>query len=466
MPKIIRTTMISIRDLLSSAGPFVVLALLLLVAAYVMLDPAPPKRVVLATGPEDSAYAAFGKRYAEEMKRYGIEVVLKQTAGSAQNLRLLRDGKDQVDLGFVRGGSSEALRPVDEETEGIRLVSLGSLFLEPVWLFYREDSAKRLNPEAELTQLSQVQGWRVNIGSLGSGVPNLVAKLFYASGLEAEGLQRSRQELTPAVMALMASELDAMVFASAPETPMVQMLLHAPGIKLMEFPQAEAYSRKLPFLGAVRLPRGIADLAMNIPPHDVPLVATTTMLVARESTHPAILQLFVQAAHLIHGSGGWLAPARQFPSPQNSQFALASEAERYYRSGPPLLQRYLPFWLANLIDRMWVVGISIIAILIPATRLVPPLYTLRVRSRVFRWYRRLREIEDALLHNAVEPADLLNELNDLEAKVAGVVVPLAYTDELYALRSYIQLVRERLQLKLPNPSQKLDPAASAVEGES
>jgi TRAP-type uncharacterized transport system substrate-binding protein len=451
MPRIIRTTLISVRDLVVAAGPFVLLTLLLLLAAYFMLDPAPPKRVVLATGADDSAYATFGKRYAAELKRYGIDVVLKQTEGSAQNLRLLREGKEQVDLGFVRGGSSEALRAIDEETSGAPLVSLGSLFFEPVWVFYRAESAKRLNPEATLTHLSELRGWKVDIGARGSGVPNVMAKLLHASGVDADSLQRSRQELTPAVLALIANELDAIVIASAPESLMVQMLLRAPGIKLLEFPQAEAYSRQLPFLSPVRLPRGIADLAMNVPAHDVPMVATTTMLVARQGTHPAIQQLFVQAAREIHGGAGWLAAGGQFPSAQHTQFALASEAERYYRSGPPLLQRYLPFWLANLIDRMWVAGLSIIAILIPVTRWVPPLYTFRVRSRVFRWYRHLREIEDALAQNSAKPADLLNELNNLDAKTANVVVPLAYTDELYALRSYIQQVRERLQNKLVPP---------------
>ena len=452
MPRTIRTTLISVRDIVIAAGPFVLLTVLLLLAAYFMLDPAPPKRVVLATGPQDSAYATFGKRYAAEFKRYGIEIILKPTEGSAHNLRLLSEGKEQLDLGFVRGGSSEALRVVDEESGGAPLVSLGSLFFEPVWVFYRAESAKRLNPEATLTQLSELRGWKVDIGTSGSGVPNVMAKLLNVSGMEADSLQLSRQNLTPAVMALVASELDAIVIASAPESPMVQMLLHAPGIKLLEFPQAEAYSRQLSFLSPVRLPRGIADLALNVPAHDVPIVATTTMLVARQGTHPAILQLFVQAAKKIHGEAGWLAPAGQFPSPLHMQFALASEAERYYRSGPPLLQRYLPFWLANLIDRMWVVGISIIAILIPLTRWVPPLYTFRVRSRVFRWYRHLREIEDALAQSSAQPVDLLNELNNLDAQVANVVVPLAFTDELYALRSYIQQVRERLQNKLTHPA--------------
>lgn len=448
MPRVIRTTLISLRDLAITAGPFVLLAAVLLAVAYILLDPAPPRRVVLATGPEDSAYAAFGKRYAAALKAYGIEVVLKPSDGAAHNLHLLREGKETIDLAFVRGGSSEALRAVDEDDSGVPLVSLGSLFYEPVWVFYREEAAKRINPQATLTQIGDLRGWKVDVGSRGSGVPNVLAKLLHANGVEHESLERSHRALTPAVMALMAGEIDAMALVSAPETSMVQLLLHAPGVRLMEFPQAEAYARQLPFLSPVRLPRGIADLAMNVPPHDVPLVATTTMLVAREGTHPALQQLFVQAAGGIHGAAGWLAPANQFPSPQQTQFAVAPEAQRYYRNGPPLLQHYLPFWFANLIDRMWVAGLSIIAILIPLTRFVPPLYTFRVRSRVFRWYRHLREIEDALARNNAKPADLLRELNELDAKTAHVVVPLSFTDELYALRSYIQLVRDRLQNRL------------------
>jgi hypothetical protein len=176
----------------------------------------------------------------------------------------------------------------------------------------------------------------------------------------------------------------------------------------------------------------------------VPLVAATTTLAARAGTHPALLQLFVQAAHDIHGGTGWLAQAGQFPSAQNTELPLAKEAERYYRNGPPLLQRYLPFWLANLIDRMWVVLVSIIAVLIPLSRVVPPLYAFRVRSRVFRWYRQLREIEDALRTQSIPAAVLLDDLNKLESKAQNVSVPLSYADELYDLRSHIQLVRERL----------------------
>ncbi len=444
MPRLIRNTLVSVRDLIAAAGPFVLLALLLLAGAYFLLDPAPPKRVVLATGPEQSDYAEFGKRYAAELKRYGIEVVLRPTEGSSENRRLLHDSAQGVDLGFVRGGSSDATRAADEEKSGVPLVSLGSLYLEPVWLFYRGEAAKRLNREATLTQLAELRGWRVNVGARGSGVTGLMGKLLHANGVERDSLQASRLEQTPAVVALLAGEIDALVMTAAPESLMVQMLLQTPGVKLFEFAQADAYARRLPFLSAVVLPRGVVDLARNLPAQDLPLVATTTTLVAREGTHPALLQLFVQAAHNIHGGTGWLARAGQFPSPQNTELPLAKEAERYYRNGPPLLQRYLPFWLANPIDRMWVVLVSIIAVLIPLARVVPPLYEFRIRSRVFRWYRQLREIEDALRRKSASPADLLDEVNKLDAKAQHVTVPLSYADQLYGLRSHIQLVRERL----------------------
>ena len=444
MPRIVRETLISVRDLLVAGLPFILLGLALLALAYYLLEPAPPRRVILATGPDQSAAAEFGKRYAAELQRHGIQVVLRPTRGSLDNLRLLRDEKHDMQLGFVQGGASEANRAVDEDRDGAALVSLGSLFYEPVWLFYRESAAKPL-PRSTLAELAQLRGWRVNIGTEGSGMPGLMGKLLDANGLKAEELKGGHLDLTTAVVALLGGELDALVFASAPESPMAQMLLQTPGMKLFEFPQAEAYSRRFPFLSPVALPRGVADLARDVPPRDIALIAPTTSLVAREDLHPALVQLFVQAASRIHGGAGWISRAGRFPTAQNTEFPLAREAERYYRSGPPLLQRYMPFWLANLIDRMWVVLFSIIAVLIPLSRIVPPLYRLRVRSRVFRWYRHLRQIEDRIERDGVPAAELLAELDRLAKRTENITVPLSYADELYALRANIAMVRTRLQ---------------------
>ncbi|HUJ85764.1 MAG TPA: TAXI family TRAP transporter solute-binding subunit [Burkholderiales bacterium] len=437
MPRLLRDTLISFRDLLATAGPLLLLTLALLVGAYLVLKPQPPKHVVLATGSDQSSYAELGARYAAELKRNGIRVTLLPTLGSLENLRDLRDPKQRVDFGFVKGGSSAAARVADEEHGGVPLVSLGSLFYEPLWIFYRA-------PEP-LADLGALRGLRVNLGARGSGTPGLMRKLLEANGIDRDSLRATYLDLTPAVVALLGGETDLVAFTSAPEAAMVQMLLQTPGVRLLEFPQAEAYARRFPFLSAVVLPRGVADLAHDVPPHDVPLIATTTSLLARADTHPALVQLFVQAAARIHGGAGWIVPAGRFPSPQSTEFPLAPEAERYYRSGPPLLQRYLPFWLANLIDRMWVALFSIVAVLIPLSRVVPPVYRFRIRSRIFRWYRQLRQIEDRLGRAEAPPAQLLGELDRLEAKARGIAVPLSHTDELYELRSHIALVRARLQ---------------------
>jgi len=446
MPRIIRQTLLSARDLAITAGPFVLLALCLLAGAYYVLDPTPPKRVVLATGPQQSDYAEFGKRYAAELARYGIRVELRSTNGAAENRELLRDPAQNIDLGFIVGGSSEALSKADEDEE--TLTSLGSLFFEPVWLFYRQDLAHRL-PGRRFSSLAELKGLRISLGGPGSGVDNLARKLLHANGVELEDLRVSRLARTPAVAAFLEGQLDAVMLVSAPESPMVQMLLRTPGVRLFEFPQNEAYARRFSFLRPVVLPRGVVDLGRDLPSRNIRLVAPTAMLVAREGTHPALVQLFVQAAQRIHGGPGWFSRAAQFPSPENIELPLASEAERFYKSGPPLLERHLPFWLANLIDRMWVALVSIIAVLIPLSRVVPPLYALRVRSRIFRWYRDLRSIEYERSNGDTPQSELLGRLNRLDAKAETVVVPLAYTDELYRLRAHIRLVREQLETTRP-----------------
>jgi TRAP-type uncharacterized transport system substrate-binding protein len=444
MPLALRNTLLSVRDLLATAGPFLLIALVLLVLAYKVLDPNPPKKVVLATGAAQGAYAEFGKRYATILATHGIRVELRETQGAAENLQLLRDPQANVDIAFVQGGA-DLERPTAEEAEAANagLVALGSLFYEPVWLFYREDSAKRLLKRPTLNALAELPGWKLNIGAPGSGVPNLMRKMIEVNRIDPAGLTLLQQPTTPAVMALLEGESDAIVFASAPESLMVQMLLQTPGVKLFDFKQAEAYSRRFGFMSPVVLPRGVVDLAADLPPADVHLVAPTATLVARETMHPALVQLFVQAARTIHGESGWFQRKGEFPSTANTERPLAKEAERFYRNGPPFLQRYLPFWMANLVDRMWLVLLSIVAILIPLSRVVPPLYEFRIRSRIFRWYGQLRGVEDAI--GKRPDGELLDELDGIETKVGQVTVPLSYADELYSLRSHINLVRRRLR---------------------
>src|SRR3990167_5547931 len=441
MSKNIRYTLLSLRDLAVSIGPFALLTLALLALTYWWLDPNPPKRVVLATGPAQSAYDEFGKRYATALARYGITVELLPSEGSSANLELLRAGK--ADIGFVQGGSAD-IGYDDEES----IVSLGSLFVEPLWLFYREDAAQRLKKSPTIANLSELQGGRVNVGTPGSGVPRLFNTLLDVNRIDHGAMRLSELEQTPATVAFLDGELDALVFASAPESLMVQMLLQSPGVRLLDFAQSEAYSRRFAYLTPVVMPQGVVDLSANVPAQDVRLVASTTSLLAGAKTHPAILQLFAQTATDLHGGGGWFSRAREYPSLEHSEVPLSPEAVRAIRNGPPFLQRYLPFWLANLVERMWLAMGLIIALALPLSRIVPPLSPFRTRSRVFRWYAELRDIEQRSEGSADQGGtpvqELLDQLDAMELKVEKIVVPLSHPAELYALRNNTHLGRKKL----------------------
>lgn len=436
MPKILTFTRFSLRDFLVAAGPAALAVIVTCLLAYWLVDPSPPERIRLSTGQENSAYEAFGKKYASALARFDIDVILEPSLGSQENLQRLNNPRSGIDIAFVQSGSTE-----HAEAERRGLVSLGSLFTEPVWLFLREGK--------NIGHLAQLKGLKINVGPEGTGVPNLFRKLLSVNGVEAGTLKLGSLENTPATVELLEGRIDGLVFSSAPDAPLIQMLLQTPGIVLFDFPQAEAYARRFPFLSHVVLPRGIVDLGRNLPPRDYHLIAPTATLVARADLHPALIDLFLQAAADIHGSAGWFHRRGEFPAASYTEIPVSDAAQRFYKSGTPLLQRYLPFWLANFFERMWVVVVALGALILPLSRIIPPLYVWKVRSRVYRWYGQLRAVEQAIedvpreRQAEVYPAQLAR-LNEIEERVNRIAIPLSFADELYGLRSHINFVRRRV----------------------
>ncbi|HJV85481.1 MAG TPA: TAXI family TRAP transporter solute-binding subunit [Noviherbaspirillum sp.] len=436
MPKILKFSRFSLHDLLVAAGPAAIAIAVTCLLAYWWVDPSPPRYVTLSTGQENSAYEAFGKKYAAALAKVGISVTLKPSLGSLENLQRLRDPSSGVDIAFVQSGSTE-----QEEAERKGLVSLGSLFTEPVWLFLRETK--------HVHQLTQLKGLKINVGPEGTGVPKLFKEILSVNGVESADLTLGALENTPATVELLAGRIDGLVFSSAPDAPLIQMLLQTPGIRLFDFTQAEAYTRRFPFLSHVVLPRGIVDLGRDIPPKDYHLIAPMATLVAREDLHPALVELFVQAASDIHGNAGWFHRKDEFPTPSYTEIAVSPAAQKFYKGGAPLLQRYLPFWVANLLERMWVVVVALGALILPLSRIIPPLYVWKVRSRVYRWYGQLRAVEQAIEDVSQEKRESvyraqLERLNDIEDRVNRISIPLSFADELYGLRSHINFVRRRI----------------------
>ncbi len=436
MPKI-KFTLISTKDALIAFGPIALMIIAVILAAYYVVDPAPGRTLDFSAGQENSAYERFAKQYADELAQNQITLRIHKSQGSQENLQHIADLDSKIDIGFVQSGST-----TEKDAQEKGLISLGSLFYEPIWIFYRG--------KKEVTSLTEFKAKRVNVGPDGFGVRRLFQQLLSVNNLDENQLEIHQLESTPATVAFVNEQIDVLVMSSASDSQLIQMLLQTPGVKLFDFVQAEAYTRRFPFLSHVVLPRGIVDMGRDIPSRDYHLISPTATLVAHESLHPALISLFLQAAKKIHGGANWFSKQGEFPSDRYTEITVEPQAEKFYKSGPPFLQRYLSFWMSNFLERMWVLFIAFGALALPLSKIIPPLYVWRVRSRIYRWYGQLRAVEHALDEASPEQKQQiaqqqLQRLNEIENKVNHISIPLAYAEELYGLRSHIQFVRKRVQ---------------------
>jgi len=429
MPKLLRP--LFTRDFWATLLPALAIVAAAFWIAFQFVQPAPPKKVVMTGGSEGGAYESYATQYRERLAADGITVEVRPSAGSVDNLKRLMDENSGVTIGFVQGGIAKA---GDDEN----LMSLAGLYYEPLWVFYRGS--------AELDHVSRLRGRRIAIGPEGSGTRPLALQLLALAGMDARNTTFLDLDATHAAEALARGQIDAAIMVADSSSPLVSRLLHDKGVRLMSFAQAEALTRHLPFLSHVVLPEGGIDFAANLPSREVHLVAPTANLVVRDDIHPALITLLLQAATEIHGGPGLLRKAGEFPSDKGVDFAMSVDAERYLKSGPPFLQRHLPFWMAVFIDRMVVMLLPVLAILIPVVRFTPTVYAWRVKSRIYRWYGKLKVLEIDM-QSAKGPDDvhaLVGRLDEIEQSVSRIPTPLAFSEYLYNLRSHIDLVRGRL----------------------
>jgi len=400
------------------------------VATYQFVGAPPPKVVRIATGPKNGAYYAFAQQYARLLKGDGISLEVVPSAGSVENFELLKKG--EASLALVQGGSAT---PEDKES----LQSLGSLFLEPVWIFSRK--------QTNIKRLPELKGKRVAVGTAGSGTHLLAMQLLSASGIKESNATLIEADSAQAATWLSQDKLDAAIFVTSPETPLINKLLKDAAIELLNFDRAPAYSHLFPFLTPVTLNEGVLDLEHDIPAHDTTLVAASANLAARGDLNESLIPALLKAVSRAHQAGGVLEHKRQFPSIDFVDLPLNEDARRYITDGPSFLFRWLPYGTAVKLDRLKILVLPFLALLIPLFRIAPPLYQWRVRSKIYRWYTVVREI-DTMTQQETSAADskaLLNRLKELEREVASVSVPLSYAGELYHLRLHLGFLQERIE---------------------
>jgi len=429
---LVRLSTISWRDLIMVLLPILAVTMVLGWLAVKLIRPAPPDRVVLLAGPADGSFHAAAQRYAKIIGAHGIRVEVRETDGSVENLQRLLDAKQTVDVGFVQTGLAD-----DDQAPGLQ--SLGTIYVQPIMVFY--SGAQRIE------RLTQLKGKRIAIGPDGSGTAVIANKMLAENGMDKKSAKLLELDSDDAIAALLARKIDA-AFVSGEQLrgKKVRELVRKPGIQMMSFRQADGYQRRLPFLSRLVAPEGSFDLGLNLPPQDIDLFGTPVELIAREGLHPAISDLLIAAARDVHGKAGMYRKAGEFPAPIEHDIPISEEARRYYTSGAPFLYKRLPFWLASLVDRIALVLLPLLIVIVPATRMVAPLYQWRMRSRIYRWYGALMTLERAMLAHPdqTEREDLFKQLETIENSVNSLILPLAFADQQYVLREHIAMVRARM----------------------
>jgi TRAP-type uncharacterized transport system substrate-binding protein len=389
-----------------------------------LAPPPPPKKIVMSTGAADGAYHAYAARYREILAEYGVDLVLKPSRGAQENLERLRNGTDGVEVALVQSGLTRAEEP--------GIASLGSVFYEPVWVFYRD---KRV-----LERSFELAGRKIAIGATGSGTAELGRALAASSGLDQPPTVLVELGGLAAAEALVSGAIDAAFFVSAVDGPAVTRLLAASEVRLMDMRHADAYVRRMPYLHKIVLPEGVVDMKRNVPPQTVTLVALTANLMARDELHPVAVELLLAAARRVHGGPTLLHAANVFPAPLDASVPLATDAERFYKDRPGLLRRWLPFWLAIWLERTLFILVPLTAVAVPLFAYLPKIYDWRMRRRLDHWYRELKRLEHATERGTAVDRQL-ERLDEIEALVNRLKVPMGYLDRLYTLRTHATYVR-------------------------
>lgn len=424
---------VSWRDLATTVGPVLALAAVAVFLVVHFIAPPPPRALTISAGPVGSSFHNYAEKYRAVLARDGITLRVLTSTGSLENLDRLGDRHSGVDIAFVQGGVTTS-QPTGD------VVSLGSVFYEPMVVFY--------DGSESLTRLSQLQGQTIGVGAKGSGTRALALALLKANGIAPGGATRLEDiEGGAAVDALIGNRVAAIFLSGDSASPAnLHKLLYAPSTRLFNFSQADAYVRRFRYLTRLDIPPGTFDLGANLPRQPLTMLAPTVELLAHSNLNPVVTDLLIEAAREVNGRGTLLQRPGEFPAPLQHGWPISSEAERYYQYGKGYVYRYLPFWLANVISRALVILVPLIVVLLPAIPYMPSLYGWRVKGRIYKRYGELMEVErDAL--GPLSPnqrRQVLARLDAVEKAVIGTRVPGAYANQLYVLRQHVKFVRERL----------------------
>jgi TRAP transporter TAXI family solute receptor len=410
--------------------------LIILFGVLWILVPPPPKTIEMATGFPTGLYYQFGERLKTEVAKEGVDLKVRSTGGTLDNLTLLNDPNSGVDFAMVQGG-------VANLNEYPKLVSIAGMFYEPIWVWYREGAFK--GDGGQLSILSQLKGKKVSIGNEGSGTLVLAKDLLRASGIAENEIEAAKLTPDEAIAKLSNGQLDAVFIVAAAEAPILHKFYSVPGIRLMDFDQADAYTRNLNYLSKVTVSRGLLSIQHDLPRRDIQVMAATATLVAHDDVSPAMVSLLLSASYDILKSYSRLQKVGEFPSSSGLDFPLHVDADIYLKDGPSFLHRHLPFWTAVWAGRFVKIVIPLLVILIPLFTYIPSAKNFFLRLKLAQVYEELKVIERNALNPALKEKNF-KDLADIERRVGNIKVSMLDAKELYDLKGHVGEVRGRLNL--------------------
>jgi TRAP transporter TAXI family solute receptor len=401
-------------------------------ALATVLKPAIQRTIVITTGADKGIYRGFADRYAPLLKRDGITLDIRSSSGSIENYQRLKNPDSEYEVGFIQSGTTSP-----KETD--RLQTIAAVSYEPIWVFYRGDTT--------INRLVQLRGKRVAIGVPGSGLLHVSLVLLAYSGISRDNTTLLEMDAVKAYQDLENGQLDAAFFIGRPDASMQQTLLNS-DLKLMSFSQADALVQKFPSLSKIIFPRASTSIVNDLPQADVTLLAATALLVSKDTLHPALAYLLLEAAKTVHGGEDYFTPLGAFPNLNTEEFPISDESTRYFKSGRPFLQRYLPFWLASFIERRLLILLPFMALLLGLLQALPRMAEARIKNRLVVWYREIKSLEDEIWRSKQPAPDQIakwrDEIENIDAHASQIRIPHRYFQDVYALKQAIGVVRDRI----------------------
>jgi len=392
---------------------------------YSLIEPAPIKELSIATGRESGIYYQYAKLYKERLESEGITVNIVKTAGSIETLKLLREKK--VDFGFVQSGTASLK---DKQ----QLKSVASIYMEPLWLFYRASLGK-------IEYFDELNSTRLSIGEEGSGTLALMKKLLAKTNLNIHESNIFHLNLKESYNAFKKNELDAFFTVLSPKSEHIKEMLQNKNLNVLCLKRATAFTKHFSFLKEYKLYEGSLNLRENIPSMNINLLATTATLITHNEVDDSLVRLMTIKIKENSSENDI------FPSQKFLEIPIHKASKKYLLHGNSFLEKIFPYWIASNIERLKYLLIPMLTLLIPMFKSIIPIYRWRSRFKVYKWYRELDEISEnweSFDEKQLEEAE--RKLDNLSREIRSKTdVPLSFKWEYHTLQAHIDNVKNRIR---------------------